>query len=100
MIDTKSDPGAWADHIASTGKFRALPNAAVMTCDRCDMDFVFASHHQSEIAALREALVWYRGQAKLVSQHQKGTIAHTGGLQALAQDAGQRADEALRGGER
>jgi hypothetical protein len=28
-IDGKSDPGAWADHIASTGRFRAAAEEAV-----------------------------------------------------------------------
>jgi hypothetical protein len=52
MIDTKSDPGSYADHMASTGRFRAVPDS-----------------RDAEIAALREKVKELR-QALMLLLHE------------------------------
>jgi hypothetical protein len=47
MIDTKSDPGAWADEIARTGKFRAVEDEGVYAAG------TYVSSRDAELARLR-----------------------------------------------
>ena len=75
MIDTKSDPGSYADHLSSTGRFRAVADPRDAELERLQATLagqeIITDRYAAEIAALRAEIA--------VAPHSMGCSSLQGG---------------------